>query len=618
MKILGSKFFGQDSAIFYLDTDKKEIFAINSDRISRIKKDNYDISPILDNYAYLLGNLDEVSYPFSNFQGNDVLLETKGTSYYWLKWQHLLRRITKPKFRSDLLRKKTPKEKFLIFLKSLLSPKIFYYKVMRDYYWRKYRNNSLTKNFHSTKIDKYIKETLLRYKIPTKQISYFDHHLCHATSAYYFSPFAYTDKALVFTLDEHGDECFSKVFLFNKNSYKELTKSTTSKFFQDDQGFVTSIAGMYSNFTEAMGLIRSTDEGKVEALAAYGTVNQNIYNQLMDMVKIEDLQYKINLKKFKKFSDQLYLSELKKEIGEKDFCATIQFWLNDVVVKYLNKVHKKYKIENLCLAGGAVANIIMNYNIYKRTPFKRIFIVPPMGDEGSAVGAGILSALNAKKELKWLKNRIMPYFGPAYSKRDVLNTIKQFNNFQYAYLGDDWYFQAAKAISMNKIIAVFQGRMEFGPRALGNRSILANAADKTIRDKLNFSIKRRPWYQPFCPSILEEDREKLFEKSFKHKHMATAFLMKKKFWNKFSSAIHIDGTARPQFVEKNDNPNFYKLLKELKKLIGFGIVINTSYNLHGRTIVNTPRDAIVDFKDCNIDELYIEGYRLIKNKKKAE
>jgi len=252
MKILGHKFFGQDSAVFYLDTDKKEVFAISSDRITRIKKDNYDISPILDKYSYKFHDLDEAAYSFANFQGRDVLLETKGTSYYWLNWQRRLRRITKPKFRSDLLSERTFKEKIIIFLKSLLSPKIFYYKFIRDYYWKKYLQNTLPQGFHFEKINQHIKETLRRYRIRCKEIRYFDHHLCHAAAAYYFSPFAGLNKALVFTLDEQGDECFSKLYLFDKNGYKELARSTTHKFFIKDRGLVTSIAGLYSNFTEAM------------------------------------------------------------------------------------------------------------------------------------------------------------------------------------------------------------------------------------------------------------------------------------------------------------------------------------------------------------------------------
>ncbi len=612
MKILGTKFFGQDSAIFYLDTNKKEIFATNSDRISRIKKDNYDISPVLAKYADKFSSVDVVAYPFNNFAGRDSLLETKGTSYYWLKWQQLLRRITQPKSRHDLRREKSFTEKLVIFLKSLLTPQVFYHQLVRNYFWNRYLNSSLPAGFHFPKIDQYIQETLKRYHIHFSKLSYYDHHLCHAASAYYFSPFAYNHKALVFTLDEQGDECFSKLFLFEKDTWIELAKSTTTKFKINGKLFVTSIAGLYSNFTEAMGLIRSTDEGKVEALAAYGKVDQKLYGKLMGLVTIKNLQFKISLQKHRRLSDIDYLKKLKHFIGEPNFCATIQSWLNDIVVEYLNQVYKKHPMNNLCLAGGAISNIIMNFHIYTRTPFKNIYIAPPMGDEGSAAGSAILSALEAKQNLKWLSQENMPYFGPSFSQQEILNTIRQFDNLEYKFLGSNWWQQAAKSITDNKIIAVFQGKMEFGPRALGNRSVLANAMYVSTKERLNSTIKRRPWYQPFCPSILEEERTRLFEHSFKHKHMATAFMMKKKYWHKLPSAIHVDGTARPQFVEKNDNPNFHKILTAVKKITGFGVVINTSFNLHGRTIVHSPYDALVDFIDCGIDEIYIEGYKLTR------
>ena len=127
-----------------------------------------------------------------------------------------------------------------------------------------------------------------------------------------------------------------------------------------------------------------------------------------------------------------------------------------------------------------------------------------------------------------------------------------------------------------------QGRMEFGPRALGNRSILANPTLPSTRDRLNNSVKRRPWYQPFGPSMLDEERERLFEASAPNKHMTMAFRMKREYWGQLPAAVHVDGTARPQFVEERDNPAFYELLKELKARTGFGVVINTSFNLHGR------------------------------------
>jgi carbamoyltransferase len=616
MRILGAKFWGQESAVFVIDTVKREIFAINSDRVSRIKKDNFDISPALDKFPAELSSLDVAAYSFGTFDGRDAVLETKGTSYYWLNWQHRKRKLTRPRYFADLVKRPTILESVGYALSALMTPSIFYFWLVREYYWSKYRNGTLPDSFHFGLVDRYIKELLQRYGSKLSTIEYHDHHLCHASSSYYLSPFAYSSDpdAVVFTLDEHGDGAFSSIHLFDSLGHKELARSVCEKFWIGDRVHVTSIAALYSNFTEAMGLRRACDEGKVEAFAAYGKPDMRLYAELRRAIYIDDLKFKVNLQDYVELCDIDRLREVRRVISDEAFCATIQYWLEEIVVEYLNGVYEKVKINNLCLAGGVTANVIMNYKIQTRTPFKKFFVVPAMGDEGSAAGAAILSALAHNQDLSWLKDQQMPYWGPRFDRQSVEQVLREFGSvIRYEDIGTGWWKRAADAICSGKIIAVFQGRMEFGPRALGNRSILASVTDKTMRDKMNLSIKRRPQYQPFCPAVLEEDREILFSDSYRHKHMATAFLMKQEFRDKLPSAVHVDGTARPQFVEENDNPAIYGLLKEVKRRIGFGVVINTSFNLHGRTIVNSPEDALTDFLDCNLDELYIEGFRVTKS-----
>ena len=238
--------------------------------------------------------------------------------------------------------------------------------------------------------------------------------------------------------------------------------------------------------------------------------------------------------------------------------------------------------------------------------------MPAMGDDGLAIGSAILTVLDLNEDVSWLKDQVMPYFGDSYSRAQVEKALSKFDNIAVNDLGDDWPEEAAMSVSKGKVCALFHGRMEFGPRALGNRSIIGNPMMEDTRQKINSTIKRRPSYQPFCPSIIEDDRERLFEDSFPHKHMAIAFRMKKQHIDNLPCAVHVDGTARPQFVKEQDNPDYYRYLKELKKLTGYGVSLNTSFNLHGRTIVRTPQDAVTDFIDCNIDELFIEGYRVTR------
>jgi carbamoyltransferase len=617
VKILGTKCWGQESAIFYLDTTNRTIFAVNSDRISRIKKDNYDISPILNMYSKQFSELEVIAIPFKNYNGRDALLETKGTSYFWLNYQRLRRGILKPKYYSDLTKKLDILSTFKLLLGIFSRPKIIYYYLIRQFYWNKYIDEKLSENFHFKYCFSYIKELFEKYEISERKINFYDHHHSHAASAFYFSKFSLQPKSktIIFTLDEHGDNSFSSLAVFENMNYRLLAKSTADKFYIGSSVYVTSIASIYSSFTHSMGFRRSSDEGKVEALAAFGNPNNELLMELNKAIYIEDMEFKCNLNNYYKLCNPEILDAWRDQIGGENFCSTVQTWLEDIVCEYLNLAHTIYGGENLCIAGGVAANVIMNYRIYERTPYKNIFVVPFMGDEGSAVGAAILAAVELQQDISWLSNFSMPYWGPEFNSEEILAAAQKFPNITLEGPIQDWPLSAAKSIYENKIVAVFQGRMEFGPRALGNRSILANPLDADMRKKMNASIKKRPWFQPFCPIVLEEDRERLFHNSYHHKHMATAFLMREEFRRALPSAIHVDGTARPQFVTLEDNPNIYKFLKELKNLSGYGVAINTSFNLHGRTIVNTPEDAITDFLDCDIDELYIGGFRVERKKK---
>jgi carbamoyltransferase len=205
----------------------------------------------------------------------------------------------------------------------------------------------------------------------------------------------------------------------------------------------------------------------------------------------------------------------------------------------------------------------------------------------------------------------MPYFGSSYSKDEVKSTLDD-ANLSYIDLKDEAYIKAAEYIVDGKIGALFHGRAEFGPRALGNRSIIADVRNRDIQKIINKDIKNRPLFQPFCPSMIIDERKRLFEKSYDNKHMTIAFKLKEEFKEEIPGSVHVDLTARVQFVSPEDNPNYYKMIKKVKELTGFGVIINTSFNKHGRTMVLTPEDAIVDFKDTNLDFMVIEGFLVEK------
>jgi carbamoyltransferase len=607
MRIAGTKYCGHDSAICLLDTKQKTVFAMSTERVTRIKHDYIDITPIIE--AYDFGSVDYVAHSYSDFEdkGNDGELREKMT--YNKDIEKALRSIIKPNYAKDLSLSRTEKNK-LIF-KSLFSN----FSAVKAYYGAKFKRALVkeTPEGNRRAFTNYIRQNFNKFNLKPKKIFFYDHHLCHAIPSYYLSPFN-GNEALALTLDGQGDGFFSKLYLFNAANDYELIGESKANLIGDGDKF-SSIGRIYNYFTEAMDLYPNSDEGKVEALAAFGFADENLLAKLKEATQIDKDNLSINYdpEKLSLFFDLTYLKTQRSKIGDANFCAVVQDYLEDTIVEYLNCVYEKYPLSNLCLSGGVSANIIMSLNIYERTHFKNIYVLPSMADDGLALGSAILTAIHYDQDISWLKNHAMPYFGDSYSREQVKNVLDNFQNIIYDDLHNEWPKHAAKSVSEGKICALFHGKMEFGPRALGNRSIVGNPMIEDTRTIINSKVKMRPSYQPFCPSILEEERERLFSNSFSHKHMAIAFRMRDEFIKDLPCAVHIDGTARPQFVSEEDNPSYFAYLKALKEITGYGVSLNTSFNLHGRTIVRTPEDAIVDYIDCNIDELYIEGYRVMKS-----
>ena len=608
MIIIGTKYCGHDSALCLLDTDKKTIFAMSTERVTRIKHDSLDITPILEEYKF--DHVDYVSHSYNDFEdkGRDGELREKMT--FNKDIEKAIRSIIKPTYAKDLNLTRIKKNIFIF--KSIFTN----FSSFKKYYSSKLKRALVKETAEGNKkaFTDYIKLNFNSFNLSPKEVFFYDHHLCHAVPSYYLSPFS-GDKAIALTIDGQGDGFFSKLYIFNGIDDHELIGQSKASYMGDGDRFL-SIGRLYNYFTKAMGLRPNSDEGKVEALAAFGQADNYLIEKLKNATSIDKLNLGIDfdIKKITPFYNLEWLKKQRKKIGDENFCATIQTFLEDTIVDYLNIIFSKYPIQNLCLSGGVAANIIMSLNIYERTNFKNIYVFPAMADDGLAVGSAILTSIKLGEDVSWLKNKIMPYFGDSYSREQVKEVLNGFQNIIFEDLKDDWPLEAAISVSKGKICALFHGRMEFGPRALGNRSIIASPMFEDTRQRINTTVKRRPSYQPFCPSILEEERKRLFKKSFSHKHMAIAFRMKEEFIKDLPSAVHVDGTARPQFVEELDNSNYYKYLKALKDLTGYGVSLNTSFNLHGRTIVRTPEDAIVDFIDCNIDELFIEGFR-VKRKK---
>ncbi len=577
---IGAKFDGHDSAIFLIDPKNKKVYGLSSERVTGLKHDDIFPIPALERiiqYAQILPKTISKIH-FANSFSSDY-----NTEYPINKFDIDLSRRTKRD--SPVFIKPKPKNK---------SSKVF-------------------ETLHQC-----MKRHLERlFPFAEISISHHDHEYCHALSSYFFSPFK---SALVVTMDGSGDDgIFSRSYIA-KDGELTLIGSSQSRYRIYDQvsskkpfSKPCTVGGIYSYFTYKLGYRANCDEGKVEGLAALGSCITELYDHLMKSVSFDLKSYSINFNVdiVQKAIENPLLQHPTTMEEKANLAATVQYFTEEVVLSYLKHIVSATKISTLCLSGGVFANVILNMKIIESIS-KNIYIVPAVGDDGSAQGACVAELLNNgynHHNLDWLRNLEMPYFGTSYSRDNVLNILSTISEkINYEDLKDEWPENIAELIYSGKIGAIFQGRMEWGPRALGNRSILVNPTDPQAKDIINGKVKKRPFFQPVCPAMLEEEMDRLFEYAYPNKHMTCAFKMKSEFYPFLPGAIHVDGTSRVQFVKKIDNPTLYRILQHLKELSGYGAVLNTSFNMHGRTIVESPKDALQDFLDMGLDFLLIEGF----------
>lgn len=608
---IGINFFGHDSAIFVIDPQRQDVFAVSTERITRFKHDNIFPNVVLDKYLSYSG-IDPNSV--TKLVCANARLEHKSLKLFSNQHQRtlFLRDLFEEPYLKGFKQKQKEFNEWSDWKKSLFLLKKGKYKTYKNIF-----NSSIT-SYQSELLTDVLKQ---RFPKAELELQYYDHEECHAVSSYFTSNF--TGDTLLITMDAQGDHNrFSSVYTVKNNQLKLHNSSISPKKFFSFGGkynpiesFESSVGGMYTYFTHMLGFTANADEGKVEALAAFGNHQNEIYDKLWKCFSIaenntivthqEDAELYFSTNEFFRF-----LEIYKKE----DISASIQKFLEEFMLQFIKRLIHETGIKQLCFSGGVFANVILNLRVFEELT-SSIYIVPAMTDEGTAEGAAYLAYLSKAdmSQMQWLKERYMPYFGTSYSREQVLESIKKHPAVAFDDLGDKWPERAAQLVVDGKVGAIFHGRMEWGPRALGNRSIIADCRSEEITKKINGSIKNRPLFQPFCPSILEEERHRLFEVSYPNKHMTCAFRMRSEHRQKIPASVHVDGTGRAQFVEEKDNPMYYRYLKELKRLTDYGVSINTSFNKHGRTIVETPNDAIQDFLDTNMDFVIIEGY-LLKRK----
>ncbi|HIO84936.1 MAG TPA: hypothetical protein EYG64_00805, partial [Candidatus Nitrosopelagicus sp.] len=442
-----------------------------------------------------------------------------------------------------------------------------------------------------------------------------EHHMSHAAHTFFTSPF---DEAAILTVDGVGEWSTSS-FGSAENTSIKLT---------NDIRWPHSIGMFYSAFTYFLGFKVNEGEYKLMGLSAYGKPKYYdlILNEILDVKNDGSLH--LNLKYFaftydkvmtnQKFAELFGIprreEDAKAEQIHYDIGASAQKVLEDIMLKMVNHVHKKTGMKNLCLGGGVALNGVANYRILKEGPFESVHIPPSPGDGGSAVGCAQYLYYIHKKQRRIIvqdhAKRIQEnvYVGPSFSNDEIKSFLEE-NNIDYEYLAREQLLQTtAKLISEQNVVGWYQGKIEWGPRALGNRSILADPRDSKMKDVLNEKIKHRELFRPFAPSILEEYVSEYFDLNIPSPYML--FVAKVKKPDKIPAVTHVDGTGRLQTVSREANPLYYDLINDFYKITGVPVLVNTSMNVRGEPIVNTPEQAYAMIIKTEMDYIMMGNYMI--------
>lgn len=447
-----------------------------------------------------------------------------------------------------------------------------------------------------------------------------EHHLAHIASSYYLSP--YDKETTAISYDSSGDFVSMMIAKCEGNNIK-INKRV---FLPDSLGF------FYTSICQYIGFKNFGEEYKVMGLAAYG--EDNFSKEMNELVQFNHKNfYRLNRKFFNMHNGgrsglldnennlvmrELYEKELfsklfnsnpiekLKEISkrEMDLAKSAQIKFEEVALESSKEAYKFNPFsKNLLLSGGCALNGLANTKIYNESKFENVFLQPASSDDGTSIGAAyyVWNNILKKKERYEIQHA---FFGPKYEDDYVYNFLKN-NKYFYKKCDDNKHLtiEVAKIIAENHVIGWHQGRSEIGARALGNRSILANPGDPDMKNKINLKIKKRESFRPFAPSVLEEDSKRYFE-NIDSPFMTFVVKIKKEYLNKFPAITHVDGTSRLQTVTRDSNNLYYNLISEFKKITGYGMILNTSFN-ENEPIIDSPEQALSCFERTNLDYLVI-------------
>ena len=439
-----------------------------------------------------------------------------------------------------------------------------------------------------------------------KRVQFIEHHLCHAASCFYPSPF---EEAAILTIDNKG-EGISASYNVGRGRRIELIKEIRLPH---------SLGMLYLAFTFYLGF-ESGDEYKVMGLASYGEAEY--YDVLKDILQITPGGgFRINPGYFDYVPEGIFSEKFYKRLGRPrqsgeeieqrhiNIASSLQRRLEDVALSMVRWLHQKTKSRNLCLAGGVTLNSVMNGVIEKRGPFDNIFVQPAASDIGTSLGAALELYFNRCKNPVRVPME-HAYWGSGYTDGEIEDALK-LAKLKYKRV-KNVASETAKLIADGYIVGWFQDRMEWGPRALGSRSILADPRQKEMKDVVNKWVKHREDFRPFAPSVLEERCHEYFDCNHPSPFMLFVHDVLETKKDEVQAITHVDGTARVHTVNRDTHPLYYELIQEFEKLTGVPVVLNTSFNIMGEPIVRTPSEAIRCFYGTGMDYLVIGPYLISK------
>jgi len=448
-------------------------------------------------------------------------------------------------------------------------------------------------------------------------VTFVDHHQAHAASAFFLSPFA---EAAILTVDGRGE---TETCTWSVGSVGQIKKLQAVRF-------PHSLGEMYSAITEFLGFQSYSDEWKVMALASYGRPNNEYVCRIRKLIELrDDGGFELDLTYFSYYlfdrQPTMYSDKVLELLGpprnpgeeleqrHRDIAWALQRVFEEVYTHLLFRLHASTGLSRVVLAGGAAMNSVYNGTIARRTPFKEVFIPSCPDDSGVSVGAALYAyhCLNSGPHRELHEHN---YWGPSYSNAEIEAELRKYKIPAKRHF--DIETVTARLLADGKLIGWFQGRMEFGQRALGNRSILADPRNPAAKDLVNAAVKYRESFRPFAPAVLEENAHEYFDLPMRETetvpYMEKVFPVRSDKREVIPAVVHVDGTGRLQTVSRRTNPRFYNLIHEFQLLTGIPILLNTSFNLNGEPIVCSPTDAIRTFYSCGLDALVLDDWVVLK------